>query len=194
MPILPKTYFLGASGAGKTTLARYVSETLGLPLLSGATALAREECGLTFDDIINDPKAAAVYQLAVFRHQQALEAPYWKSDEAGFVSDRGIDLLAYTAELADNARQILFGDAMQEHLTRVRHKALVFFVRPHPEVKAPKDGRRDMFLDPDCVHRVDGVVQFLLHAYDIPHVPITFPRLRDRMRLVHTVVKGRIQR
>lgn len=189
--VKPKVYFVGASGVGKTTLARWVATTFNLPLLSGATKNALLGTGLSFELITSDPSAGEAYQAEVWRHQLELERPYWEGEGwtgRGFVSDRGPDLLAYTSEVCRTVWQMVRAESFEPYMRRLREEAVVFFVRPHPEVVAAPDGRRDHFLEPRLQGRVDGVIQFILNAHDVPYIPVDTPKLLDRQRLVGRVL------
>lgn len=191
--INPKVYFVGASGVGKTTLAQMVHERFGLPLLSGMTAKALEHTGLDFAKILSDVEAADAYQSCVWRMQLESEAVFWNSENDGFVSDRGFDILAYTAILSRVAWKMARSEELSSYIERIRRatmsgRCVVFFVRPHPEVKAACDGRRDWFLKPDVVGRVDGIVEWLLWSNEIPHVVVRDPDRRDRLASVESIV------
>ncbi len=186
----PRAYFLGASGVGKTTLARYVSERYDVPMLSGATKLALEKVGCTFDDLLVDAKVADDFQRCVWEMQQAIERPHWE-DGCGFVSDRSIDLLAYTAKQSRVVRELMHGVTFGCYVERMK-RAHVFFVRPCEAVKAKLDGRRDRFLSPEWVWGVDAVIEFVLECEKIPYVTLGSPSLKDRVATVDAVLAGSV--
>ncbi len=101
--------FAGASGTGKTTLARYVSAQLGLPLAPSAARDAAAEMGLNspYDADRLDAEAKEFEHLkpkAMSRRQELQRLIVhkriaWQQEHAdgGFVSDRSsYDDLAYT--------------------------------------------------------------------------------------------------
>ena len=191
----PKIYLCGASGVGKTTLAKWIHETYGMPLLTGATANARQALGTTYEELQHNQELAERYQWEVFKQQRLLEQPFWAGglpNDRGFVSDRSLDLIAYTAEMAGGVlRELVNSEQFQEYVAHMRLYAATFFIRPHPEVQATRDGRRDIYLTPEWVYRVDGVIHFLLLTLGIPFVPITTPIQLDRRRIVAGVIEPR---
>lgn len=184
----PKVYIIGASGVGKTTLAKYISEKFGLPLLSGATALAHKELGTNFDQLFTDMDAADSYQLEVWRQQMRLEEPYWKLDGGGFVSDRSFDLMSYTARIASCAWQIARSDEFRTYIDRMRKDAICILIRRHPLLHVTPDGRRDRFLTPEWQLAVEGVVEYLLESNEIRYAVLDTPSWKDRVRTAEMIV------
>lgn len=84
-------YFVGASGVGKSTLARHVAQEWKLPLLSGATRQAAQAMGGFPGHLPEDLGVANAFQKAVWAAQVALESPHWSPGGEGFVSDRGFE-------------------------------------------------------------------------------------------------------
>jgi len=86
-----KIAFTGASGTGKTTLAKYVSETFDLPLNPVGCRSTLKEMG--FADI---PAMEAAGSRARFQERLSTRKFIWESDRTDFVTDRsGFDDLAY---------------------------------------------------------------------------------------------------
>jgi hypothetical protein len=171
---------------GKSTLARHFSAELELPVVTSATALARERLGLSFDDIFTDVRKADEYQSKVFACQMELEE---KNAGTGFVSDRAFDLVAYTSRLSRSLPKVVKTPEFQGYMERLRKpNVTVFFVRPHEFVQAPRDGRRDQFLSPSWVWAVDGVIEFMLELYDVPRVVLAGSSLKDKVRTVEAVL------
>lgn len=184
----PKIYMLGGSGTGKSTLAQYIHDRFGLPMLTGATRLALEAMGTTFDAIQCNAQLADEYQAMVWRKQRELEEEHWQSETTGFVSDRSLDLLAYTAKQSRVAWTMLRSEEFQHYVQRMR-TAICFFVRPHPAVRAKSDGRRDHYLTDEWRYAVDGVIEFLLETSEVPYIVLSSPCLKDRIRTVEAAIR-----
>jgi AAA domain len=185
----PNVFFLGASGVGKTTLAKHVLGRWGNNLLTGVTSRAAEVSGVKPTECLGDMAALDKYQAAVWTEQIATEAPFWTTEHDCFVSDRGVDILAYTARLSRVAWQITRSDSFTAYMERLRlsGRAVVFFVRPVPGL-VPLDGRRDFFLTPEWQHGVDGMVESMLEQHEVPYIALGSPLLKDRIRTVDTVL------
>ena len=171
-----RIYFMGASGVGKTTLAKWAEVQFGLPILPSATAKALEEMkGSDYDKNTVEWKNA--YQRCVMNLQT-------KSEDSlqSFVADRACDFLAYSSVYSTQTYSHNF--TAIEYIRRLR-SALVFLVHPHHEIKAT-DGRRSEYLDPETQWRLHGAIEYILESNDVPYYPITSPVIRDRARLIKT--------
>ena len=183
-----RVYFVGASGVGKSTLARHAAERFGLKLLPSAARQVSAELGLaSAGDVFGSTDAADAFQSEVFRRQLKNES------EAGdrFVSDRAFDHVAYAAEVSLTTWQTARSEEWRGYLDSLRlSSAVVFFVRPAPGGAWPsaRDGTRDRYLEPAMVHRVDGVVQYVLESNEVPYIPVLPATPRDRTRLVEWVL------
>lgn len=188
----PKIFLLGASGVGKSTLARHIHTKYGLPLLPSATRAAFEKCGGTADQFNDQGDIDKIdeFQKTIWWFQQQIEEEYWQSEETGFVTDRGFDLFAYTSKQSRVVWQIVRSPEFIAYLDRLRlsGQAIVFFVRPHPGMVPKLDGRRDFFLTPEWRHGVDGVIEYILESNEIPYISISDPMLRNRLRTIDTVI------
>jgi adenylate kinase family enzyme len=189
-----RIYFTGASGTGKSSLAAFVKRRHGWPILPSAVRQAMEDWGIsTLDELFRDTQLADNFNLSVWRIQRKLEEEALGQDRSRhFIAERCFDCVAYAAELTRIAWQITRSQEFDSYLMNLRTRdALVFFVRPHHDLLAKRiqlDGRRDSFLDPALVCRLDGAIQFILHSHDIPHVNVAAQSLRDREQVVEHIL------
>ena len=92
----PRIYLVGAHATGKTTLARWVRDRYGLPMISEVARAVLAEMEAKVDALRTDVGLVDRYQREVFLRQMQAEA----SQPAGFVSDRAFCNLAYAAQHA----------------------------------------------------------------------------------------------
>ena len=175
-----RIYLVGAHSTGKTTLARWIRDTYGVPMISEVArgVLAEMEAQLT--SLRSDLNLVDRYQREVFERQIAAEMAH----PGGFVSDRSFCNLAYAAHHARILHDISNSKALKEYMHFVKD-GLVFFVRPHRELLADDGVRVDATWEE--VVRIDGMVKFMLEWFDVPYVPIASLAMQERVRLVHRV-------
>jgi len=176
-----RLYLVGAHSTGKTTLARWVRDAYGLPMISEVARGVLAEMEARLDALRTDVALVNRYQREVFERQIAAE----KELKNGFVSDRAFCNLAYAAQhstiLADIARDSQLADYMET----VRG-GLVFYLRPHRELLA-EDGVRAGVAWEEVV-RIDGMVKLLLEQFDVPYIPVASLSMQERVRLVERVL------
>jgi len=176
-----RIYMVGAHSTGKTTLARWVRDTYGLPMISEvargvlAEMEARLETLRTSIDLVNR------YQEEVFERQMAAEL----EQQGAFVSDRAFCNLAYAAHHAQILWRLSHDERLQQYMRSVRD-GLVFFVRPHRELVV-HDGVRAGVEWEDVV-RIDGMVKLQLEWSGIPYIPVASLSMQERVRLLERVL------
>lgn len=174
-------YFVGAHSTGKTTLARWVRDRYGLPMISEVARAVLAEMEEKLDRLRSDIDTVNRYQAEVFRRQIEAEEHF----EGGFVSDRAFCNLAYAAHHATILSTIASDPKLRTYMESVQ-KGLVFFVRPHRELVVA-DGVRAGVEWEDVV-RVDGMVKLLLEMFGIPYIPVACLSMQERVRLVERVL------
>lgn len=182
--------FTGASGTGKSTLAKWAARKYGLRELPSATKAAYEESGTSYGDAFRDPTILAQIQLDVFRKTAGnLRNAVFSGHP--WVSERGPDVLIYSSLMCHDA--LPFPDTIGDIDTVCkRTDVLTVYVRPCPAIiadaRARDDGRRNRFLSDEWVYRVDGAIAYHLERFDIPHVTLSSPDWPDRITTVERAV------
>lgn len=180
-------YLVGSHSTGKTTMARALSKTLGLPLVSEVAREVLANREQTLADIAANVEEANSFQRDIFRLQLARE------DAAGrvFVSDRALDFVAYSAMTTTVTAEIVRTPEFVSYIKKAR-RGVVLFVRPHPDLIRP-DGVRH-WLDQASVYRIDGMIQLALELADIEYTPIETINMRDRMRIALNAITNNAYR
>ena len=177
----PRIYLVGAHATGKTTLARWVRDRFGLPMISEVARAVLAEMEARVDALRTDVDLVDRYQQEVFRRQIEAEAAH----RDGFVSDRAFCNLAYAAQHASILPEVFADPRLRPYMESVA-SGIVFFVRPHQELLAD-DGVRER-LDWEEVVRIDGMVKFMLEMFAIPYVPLESLSMQERVRTVERVL------
>lgn len=176
-----RIYLVGAHATGKTTLARWVRDHYGLPMIAEVARGVLAEMEARLETLRTDIELVNRYQYEVFRRQ--IDAEH--AVGGPFVSDRAFCNLAYAAHhstiLADIFRDRKLGD----YMNWVR-QGIVFFVRPHRELVVA-DGVR-AGLDWEEVVRIDGMVKLLLEVFGVPYIPVESLSMQERVRLMERVL------
>lgn len=176
-----RIYLVGAHATGKTTLARWVRDTYGLPMIAEVARGVLAEMEAQLDTLRTDIALVDRYQREVFRRQidaeHAIGGP--------FVSDRAFCNLAYAAHHSTILADIFRDPQLAEYMRWVR-SGIVFFLRPHRELVVD-DGVRAGLLWEEVV-RIDGMVKLLLEMFDVPYLPVESLSMQERVRLVQRVL------
>lgn len=184
-------YFVGASGVGKSTLAAWAAAEFGLPLYKSANSAVYKDAGVTFEQALLDPAVLNQCQREIY-HRTLAGLSAMAASDRGLAADRCIDLVVYTPDMLGGWD--FYKDWGLERLEALAKdpRALVFFVRPHPDVtgqaRATDGGRRSYFLQDGVVRRIDGGIEFFLEDRGVDHVTVDSPRFKDRARLVKKIV------
>jgi nicotinamide riboside kinase len=176
-----RVYLVGAHATGKTTLARWISERYGLPMIAEVARRVLAEMETPLETLRASLNLVNEYQARVFEGQIQAEA----EQPGSFVSDRAFCNLAYAAHhstiLADVVRDPRFPPYME-----AVGRGVVFFLRPHKELLVA-DGVREP-LEWEDVVRVDGMVKMLLEMFRVPYIQVDCLSMQERVRLVERVL------
>ncbi len=180
-PSANRIYLVGAHATGKTTLARWVRDRYGVPMIAEVARGVLAEMEARLDTLRTDIDLVNRYQREVFRRQ--IEAEHKVAGP--FVSDRAFCNLAYAAHHSTILGEIFRDRRLAEYMHWVR-EGLVFFLRPHRELVVA-DGVR-AGLEWEEVVRIDGMVKLLLEMFDVPYIPVESLSMQERVRLVERVL------
>jgi nicotinamide riboside kinase len=176
-----RVYLVGAHSTGKTTLARWVRDHYGLPMISEVARGVLAEMEAQLDGLRADLGQVDRYQREVFERQLAAE----QQQEGSFVSDRAFCNLAYAAHHSTILAGIACDPRLRDYMDSVR-EGVVFFLRPHRELLRA-DGVR-AGLEWEEVLRIDGMVKLLLEMFAVPYIPVESLGLQERVRCLENVL------
>lgn len=180
-----RVYIAGSHSTGKTTLARWISKTFGLPLVTEVARAVLAEQEIPLATLRVDLDRVRAYQREVFRRQAIAEDDRGQS----FVSDRAFDNLAYAAHHTLALKEIWVGENATAYAERLKQKgAIVFFVRPHRDLLV-EDGVRESPVWEEII-RIDGMVKLLLELHDIDYVTVDTLSMMERARTVRSVFRA----
>jgi len=172
-----RIYLVGAHSTGKTTLARWIRDAYGLPMISEVARGVLAEMEEQLDSIRSNISVVDRYQREVFRRQVEAE-----TEQAGsFVSDRAFCNLAYAAHHSTILGELARDEKMMSYMQSVR-EGLVFFVRPHRDLVV-EDGVR-AGVNWEEVVRIDGMVKFMLEWFSVPYIPMASLSMQERIRMI----------
>jgi nicotinamide riboside kinase len=180
-PPAVRIYLVGAHATGKTTLARWIRDHYGLPMISEVARGVLAEMEAQLDALRSNVDLVDRYQRQVFERQIEAEV----NQPGSFVSDRAFCNLAYAGHHATILGEIATDPRLSTYLESVRG-GLVFFLRPHRDLVV-SDGVR-AGVEWDEVVRIDGMVKLLLELFRIPYIPVASLSMQERVRLVERVL------
>jgi len=176
-----RIYMVGAHATGKTTLARWVRDHYGVPMIAEVARGVLAEMEARLDTLRTDIELVNRYQREVFHRQIETE----QKVAGPFVSDRAFCNLAYAAHHSTILGEVFRDRRLADYMGWVR-QGLVFFLRPHRELIVA-DGVR-AGLEWEEVVRIDGMVKLLLEVFDVPYIPVQSLSMQERVRLVQRVL------
>ena len=114
-----RIYLVGAHSTGKTTLARWVRDEYGLPMISEVARGVLAEMEARLDSLRTDIALVNRYQREVFERQIAAE----EAQTGSFVSDRAFCNLAYAAQHATILHQVAADPKLSAYIDSVRSES-----------------------------------------------------------------------
>lgn len=177
-----KVYFVGSHSTGKTTCARYVSETHKLPMITEVARAVLSEKELHLDSLRYDMALVDNYQGAIFLRQLMEE-----SKQKSFVSDRSFDCLAYAAQHSRILHDLLKSPELADYVASLRAPdSFIFFVRPS-KATLKADGVRES-INWDGVVAIDAMVKFMLEMWELRYFQINVENMQERVKLIDGVL------
>jgi len=182
-----KIYLAGSHSSGKTTLARYISKTYKLPLLTEVARSVLSERELNLKTLRTDIHLADDFQETIFFRQIKEEDKILESNKS-FVSDRSIDCLAYTANHARILNTIKESKEYKDYINRLKEKdSILFFVRPSKETLAQDGVRED--LNWEGVLTIDAMIKCLFEFEGLNYIHINTSNMQERIMTVDTIIQ-----
>ena len=176
-----RIYLVGAHSTGKTTLARWIRDHYGLPMISEVARGVLAEMEAQLDSLRTNLDLVDRYQREVFERQLAAEANL----EGSFVSDRAFCNLAYAAHHSTILSTIATDPRLREYMDSVR-EGMVFYLRPHRELLADDGVRAGLAWEE--VIRIDGMVKLLLEMFAVPYIAVESLSMQERVRTIENVL------
>ncbi|MGA0867857.1 MAG: ATP-binding protein [Planctomycetota bacterium] len=176
-----RVYLVGSHATGKTTLARWVRDRFGIPMIAEVARGVLAEMEAKLESLRTDIDLVNRYQTQVFLRQIEAE----RRVDGPFVSDRAFCNLAYAAHHSTILAEVFRDERLRTYMESVR-KGIVFFLRPHRELVVA-DGVR-AGLEWEEVVRIDGMVKLMLEMFGVPYVPVESLSMQERVRCVDRVL------
>jgi thymidylate kinase len=174
----------GASGTGKSTLARLASERFGVRLAESQTSRIAETFG-GFSVINQDPEIRGQFQAAVRRNTYETLAGL-VADGEPFILDRFLDNYIYQALYSDEALDL--EEARGLTLLAPPDGTRALLLRPVAWINkvalANDNGRRGFFLDWQAVLRFDSGLEVLMKLLRVPYTSCDAVEMKQRLELV----------
>jgi dephospho-CoA kinase len=181
-----KVYFIGSHSTGKTTCARYVSETYNIPMITEVARMILSEKELHLDSLRTNLDIVDEYQSKIFSRQIEQESKF-----DSFVSDRSFDCLAYAAQHSRILPKLLKSKELQLYIDELKSPdSYIFFVRPS-KATLKEDGIREA-ISWDGIISIDAQVKFLCEMFQLRYFQINTDSMQERVRLIDSILSLRI--
>lgn len=177
-----KIYICGAHSCGKTTLARYISRTYNLPMITEVARAVLSENELHLDTLRYDMDVVDKYQKDILLRQILEEHKH-----GSFVSDRSFDCLAYAAQHTRILSELLVRPDLKYYIDDLKAPdSLIFFVRPS-KATLKSDGVREA-INWDGIVAIDAQVKFMLEMWQLRYFQINMDNMQERVKLIDSVI------
>ena len=176
-----RVYLVGSHATGKTTLARWIRDRYGLPMIAEVARGVLAEMEAKLEALRADVDLVNRYQAEVFVRQVEAE----QRVDGSFVSDRAFCNLAYAAHHSTILAEVFRDPRFHTYMESVR-SGIVFFLRPHKEL-VTDDGVRAGLAWEEVV-RIDGMVKLLLEMFAVPYIPLESLSMQERVRCIERVL------
>lgn len=181
-----KIYLVGAHCTGKTTLAKFIADRYNIDIVSEVVRKIVNEMEGDLNDVRTDMFMVDWLQEEILDRQHDTEANIMKDN---FVSDRGMDFLAYTAEYSNITHDIRHNEAYKRYIEWLKEDSIVFFLRPHKTLLNGVDDGFRKNLSWESICRIDGMIKFILELEEIDYIQINTDIFQEKIRLVESVLK-----
>ena len=180
-----KVYMCGAHSVGKTTCARYVSETYNVPMITEVARMILSEKELHLDSLRTNLDVVDDYQSKIFSRQIEQESKF-----NSFVSDRSFDCLAYASQHSRILPKLLKSKELESYINELKSPdSYIFFIRPS-KATLKEDGIRES-LSWDGIIAIDAQVKFLCEMFELRYFQINTDSMQERVRLIDSILSLR---
>jgi len=177
-----KIYICGSHSTGKTTLAKYISQTYNIPMLPETARLILAEKELEIDSLRKDLDVVNSYQRSVLYRQIEQTKKF-----DNFVSDRAFDCLAYTAQHSTILSELIASQDVIDFIEFMKScDSIIFFIRPSKNT-LEQDGIRET-ITWDGIVAIDAQIKFMCEMFGIRYFQIDTDIMQERTRLVDAVL------
>lgn len=178
-----RIYLCGAQSTGKSVLAKYITERYSINQIKEVARNILGKYGNNLKEIRADLDTCSSFQKDIIEEQVERE----RMTEEPFISDRGIDILAYFAMHTNSTKDILDKDYIKEYIKSYRdNDVITVFARPNEELIENDGVRGD--LSKENIYRIDGMIKFLLESSNINYIVLNSKHLNERARTLESVL------
>jgi len=177
-----RIYFVGAHSCGKSTLARYCSETYQLPIITEVARTILAEKELQIETLRTDISVVNSFQKEVFHRQISEEAKL-----TSFVSDRSFDCLAYAVQHSTIFNKLFNSDELKKYIESLKKPdAMIFYIKPNKNT-LKNDGVRENVIW-DGVVAIDAIVKCFIQMFGLKCFQINMDSMQERIQFIDSIL------